>query len=316
MPLQVAWYPTSAGQVRHSPDGERFHACSEPALPTATRLSLTFTSELRKWAISAVSSEASQPLTDFGPNEWLVEELYQKYLTDPNSVDKAWWNFFADYKPADTAGGKGGGTAAAKAQTEKAPTPAPKKKATTAPAPKSTDDALQVKEERLRGAPARTATNMESSLTMPTATSVRAVPVKLLFDNRIVINNHLRRSRGGKVSFTHLIGYAMVKALKAMPEMNHAYVEVDGKPGVAKPEHVNFGLAIDLPKPDGSRQLVVPSIKKSDEMDFNEFWSGYEDLVRKARNNKLGVTDFQGTTISLTNPALRWWATALTTPSR
>jgi 2-oxoglutarate dehydrogenase E1 component len=272
-------------------------------LPAATRLSYTFTSELRKWAISAVSSEASQPLTDFGPNEWLVEELYQKYLTDPNSVDKAWWNFFADYKPADSANGKGGGTAAAKAQPEKAPAaPAPKKKAATAPAPKSTDDALQVNEERLRGAPARTATNMESSLTLPTATSVRAVPVKLLFDNRIVINNHLRRGRGGKVSFTHLIGYAMVKALKAMPEMNHSYTEIDGKPGVAKPEHVNFGLAIDLQKPDGSRQLVVPSIKKSDEMDFNEFWSGYEDLVRKARNNKLGVPDFQGTTISLTNP--------------
>ncbi|MBB5492585.1 multifunctional oxoglutarate decarboxylase/oxoglutarate dehydrogenase thiamine pyrophosphate-binding subunit/dihydrolipoyllysine-residue succinyltransferase subunit [Nocardiopsis metallicus] len=250
-----------------------------------------------------MSSEASQPLTDFGPNEWLVEELYQKYLTDPNSVDKAWWNFFADYKPADSANGKGGGTAATKAQPEKAPAaPAPKKKAAAAPAPKNTDDALQVNEERLRGAPARTATNMESSLTLPTATSVRAVPVKLLFDNRIVINNHLRRGRGGKVSFTHLIGYAMVKALKAMPEMNYSYTEIDGKPGVAKPEHVNFGLAIDLQKPDGSRQLVVPSIKKSDEMDFNEFWSGYEDLVRKARNNKLGVPDFQGTTISLTNP--------------
>ncbi|HJE59226.1 MAG TPA: multifunctional oxoglutarate decarboxylase/oxoglutarate dehydrogenase thiamine pyrophosphate-binding subunit/dihydrolipoyllysine-residue succinyltransferase subunit, partial [Nocardiopsis listeri] len=251
-----------------------------------------------------MSSEASQPLTDFGPNEWLVEELYQKYLTDPNSVDKAWWNFFADYKPADTGGGKGGATATAKTQTEKAPAaPAPKKKPTPA-APKNTDsdDGLQVAEERLRGAAARTATNMESSLTLPTATSVRAVPVKLLFDNRIVINNHLRRSRGGKISFTHLIGYAMVKALESMPEMNHSYTEVNGKPGVAKPEHVNFGLAIDLPKPDGSRQLVVPSIKKSDQMDFAEFWSGYEDLVRKARNNKLAVPDFQGTTISLTNP--------------
>ncbi|WP_047869443.1 multifunctional oxoglutarate decarboxylase/oxoglutarate dehydrogenase thiamine pyrophosphate-binding subunit/dihydrolipoyllysine-residue succinyltransferase subunit [Nocardiopsis sp. RV163] len=260
-----------------------------------------------------MSSEASQPLTDFGPNEWLVEELYQKYLNDPNSVDKAWWNFFADYKPAETAGAKGG--SGAKAQGEKAPAASAPKKKPSAPAapaasakPKSKDgeegkdEALRVKQERLRGAPARTATNMESSLGLPTATSVRAVPVKLLFDNRIVINNHLRRGRGGKVSFTHLIGYAMVKALKAMPEMNHSYTEVDGKPGVAKPEHVNFGLAIDLQKPDGTRQLVVPSIKKSDEMDFTEFWSGYEDLVRKARGNKLGVPDFQGTTISLTNP--------------
>ena len=253
-----------------------------------------------------MSSQASQPLTDFGPNEWLVEELYQKYLEDRNSVDKAWWNFFADYKPAESAGSKSGG--AAKAQNEKK-TPADKaapKKDNKDPkskkAPASSGEEADVKRERLRGAPARTATNMESSLELPTATSVRAVPVKLLFDNRIVINNHLRRARGGKISFTHIIGYAMVKALAAMPEMNHSYVEVDGKPGVAKPEHVNFGLAIDLQKKDGSRQLVVPSIKAAENMDFAEFWGGYEDLVRKARNNKLGVSDFQGTTISLTTP--------------
>ncbi|MFC4560385.1 multifunctional oxoglutarate decarboxylase/oxoglutarate dehydrogenase thiamine pyrophosphate-binding subunit/dihydrolipoyllysine-residue succinyltransferase subunit [Nocardiopsis mangrovi] len=263
-----------------------------------------------------MSSEASQPLTDFGPNEWLVEELYQKYLEDPNSVDKAWWNFFADYKSGATKASNGTGNgapaagSAAKSGAKAAPKPAPKPAAKPAAPAASNgaaasgggDDALKVTEERLRGAPARTATNMESSLALPTATSVRAVPVKLLFDNRIVINNHLRRGRGGKVSFTHLIGYAMVKALQAMPEMNNAYVEIDGKPGVAKPEHVNFGLAIDLQKPDGSRQLVVPSIKAADQMDFKEFWTGYEDIVRKARNNKLGVPDFQGTTISLTNP--------------
>ncbi|WP_236700492.1 multifunctional oxoglutarate decarboxylase/oxoglutarate dehydrogenase thiamine pyrophosphate-binding subunit/dihydrolipoyllysine-residue succinyltransferase subunit [Allosalinactinospora lopnorensis] len=262
-----------------------------------------------------MSSEASQPLTDFGPNEWLVEELYQKYLNDPNSVDKAWWNFFADYKSGTTqANGATGGTPAAGKPAAKstaadpatdakpARTAAPKKEKPASESAEPADDTQKVHEERLRGAPARTAANMESSLSLPTATSVRAVPVKLLFDNRIVVNNHLRRGRGGKVSFTHLIGYAMVKALQAMPEMNYSYVEVDGKPGVAKPEHVNFGLAIDLQKPDGSRQLVVPSIKAAETLDFREFWTAYEDLVRKARNNKLGVPDFQGTTISLTNP--------------
>ncbi|GAA4893535.1 multifunctional oxoglutarate decarboxylase/oxoglutarate dehydrogenase thiamine pyrophosphate-binding subunit/dihydrolipoyllysine-residue succinyltransferase subunit [Streptomonospora salina] len=269
-----------------------------------------------------MSSEASQPLTDFGPNEWLVEELYQKYLNDPNSVDKAWWNFFADYKSgAPQANGAGKGAAATGTQsappasgtTEDSPST---ESTRTAPASgegkgkakaepegeKPVDESLKVTEERLRGAPARTAANMESSLELPTATSVRAIPVKLLFDNRIVINNHLRRGRGGKVSFTHIIGYAVVKALESMPDMNHSYTEVDGKPGVSKPEHVNFGLAIDLQKSDGSRQLVVPSIKSADKMDFKEFWTAYEDLIRKARNNKLGVPDFQGTTISLTNP--------------
>nr|WP_110182600.1 multifunctional oxoglutarate decarboxylase/oxoglutarate dehydrogenase thiamine pyrophosphate-binding subunit/dihydrolipoyllysine-residue succinyltransferase subunit [Nocardioides solisilvae] len=154
----------------------------------------------------------------------------------------------------------------------------------------------------LRGAPARTAQNMDVSLTVPTATSVRSVPVKLLWDNRTVINNHLARARGGKVSFTHLIGYAMVQAVKAMPEMNVGYDVVDGKPNLITPAHVNLGLAIDVPKKDGSRQLLVPSIKAAETMDFAGFWTAYEEIVRKARDGKLGVADFQGTTISLTNP--------------
>ncbi len=149
---------------------------------------------------------------------------------------------------------------------------------------------------------ARVVVNMEASLEVPTATSVRSVPAKLLIDNRIVINNHLSRSRGGKVSFTHLIGYAMVRALAAMPEMNNNFAHQDGKPVLVTPAHVNLGLAIDVPKPDGTRQLLVPSIKSAERMDFADFWGAYEDLVRKARDNKLTIEDFQGTTISLTNP--------------
>src|SRR3712207_1299331 len=143
---------------------------------------------------------------------------------------------------------------------------------------------------------------MNASLTVPTATSVRAVPAKLLADNRIVINNHLARSRGGKVSFTHLIGYALVRALDDFPNMNAAYAEADGKPTLVQPEHVNFGLAIDLPRPDGSRSLVVASIKSAEEMDFARFWGAYEDVIRRARAGKLSLEDFSGTTISLTNP--------------
>ena len=154
----------------------------------------------------------------------------------------------------------------------------------------------------LRGPAARVVANMESSLSVPTATSVRAVPAKLLIDNRIVVNNYLARSRGGKVSFTHLIGWAVVRALKAMPQMNYGFVEVDGKPALHQPEHINLGLAIDSVKPDGTRQLLVPCIKGAEAMDFSQFWSAYEDVVRKARHNKLTVEDFQGTTISLTNP--------------
>src|SRR3712207_4272076 len=143
---------------------------------------------------------------------------------------------------------------------------------------------------------------MDASLDVPTATSVRSVPAKLLADNRIVINNHLKRSRGGKVSFTHLIGYALVRALDDFPTMNAAFAEVDGKPTLVQPEHVNFGLAIDLPKADGSRSLVVASIKGAEEMDFAQFWGAYEDVIRSARAGKLTLEDFSGTTISLTNP--------------
>ncbi|GGK17525.1 2-oxoglutarate decarboxylase [Pilimelia terevasa] len=143
---------------------------------------------------------------------------------------------------------------------------------------------------------------MDASLAIPTATSVRAVPAKLMVDNRVVINNHLARGRGGKVSFTHLIGYALVRALAAHPEVNNSYAEVDGKPVLVRPEHVNLGIAIDLARPDGSRMLVVPSIKACDTMDFRQFWQAYEDVVRRARKNELTMDDYAGTTVTLTNP--------------
>jgi multifunctional 2-oxoglutarate metabolism enzyme len=153
----------------------------------------------------------------------------------------------------------------------------------------------------LRGIPAATAKNMDLSLGVPTATSIRTLPVKLLWDNRTVINNHLARARGGKVSFTHIIGYALVKALRSMPEMNNHYAETDGKPTMVAPAHINLGLAVDQQKKDGARQLVVPSIKGCETMDFAGFWTAYEEVIRRARDNKLTMDDYSGTTMSLTN---------------
>jgi 2-oxoglutarate dehydrogenase E1 component len=146
------------------------------------------------------------------------------------------------------------------------------------------------------------ATNMDMSLQIPTATSVRALPAKLLIDNRLVINSHLSRTRGGKVSFTHLIGFAIIQALKKFPSQNVYYDIVDEKPVVVAPANINFGLAIDIPKPDGSRALLVPNIKRAQRLNFAEYLTAYEDLVAKARTNTLTAGDFQGTTISLTNP--------------
>ncbi len=154
----------------------------------------------------------------------------------------------------------------------------------------------------LRGAAAAVVKNMSASLEVPTATSVRAIPAKLLIDNRIVVNNHLKRTRGGKVSFTHLIGYALVQAVKKFPNMNRHFAEVDGKPNAVTPEHINLGLAIDLQGKDGNRQLVVAGIKNTENMRFGQFLAAYEDIVRRARDGKLTAEDFGGVTISLTNP--------------
>ena len=143
---------------------------------------------------------------------------------------------------------------------------------------------------------------MSMSLDLPTATSVRAIPAKLMIDNRVVINNQLKRTRGGKISFTHILGYALVQALKSFPNMNRHYAEIDGKPNSVTPAHINLGLAIDLQGKDGKRSLVVAGIKRCETMSFGQFVAAYEDIVRRARDGKLTAEDFAGVTISLTNP--------------
>ncbi len=295
--------------------------------------------------------QSPETSTDFGANEWLVEEMFEQYQRDPKSVAPEWVRYFADN---GTSGPNGDGNtpsgpdeapqeapqeapAKVEAKQERKPAPQESKPASKEKQPAAGGDAKPIAKPRpqsaaaetpssndkpvakdpkpaakseagdepsftvLRGIPAATVRNMDASLSVPTATSVRSVPVKLLWDNRTVINNHLARARGGKVSFTHIIGYALVKALRSMPEMNSSYAERDGKPNLVTPAHVNLGLAIDQQKPDGTRQLVVPSIKGCETMDFAAFWTAYEEMVRKARNNKLTMEDYSGTTVSLTN---------------
>ncbi|WP_244882605.1 multifunctional oxoglutarate decarboxylase/oxoglutarate dehydrogenase thiamine pyrophosphate-binding subunit/dihydrolipoyllysine-residue succinyltransferase subunit [Gordonia desulfuricans] len=178
----------------------------------------------------------------------------------------------------------------ARSQTAKAKAPAA--------TPAATEDTKVV----LRGPAAAIAKNMALSLQIPTATSVRAVPAKLMIDNRIVVNNHLSRTRGGKISFTHILGYAIVQAIKSFPNMNRHFAEVDGKPNVVTPAHTNLGLAIDLVGKDGNRTLVVAAIKGCESMGFAEFYTAYQDIVRRARDGKLTAEDFAGVTVSLTNP--------------
>ncbi|MET4099774.1 2-oxoglutarate decarboxylase [Agrococcus sp. UYP10] len=341
-------------------------------------------------AIDTVSSPADD--SDFGANEWLVEEQYQLFAKDKSAVAQSWWPILERYAAQRASGdattsmsaatppAAAPEAAAAEAATPAAAPPAPaptpsaapsrpapprkpvraesrpdgpvdsgkgqraqdapreqKEGQAETPAPARADGAIVARTTRqaarptpvpadapsagakqaakaeqapseqpvvttLRGMPKSLAANMDKSLAVPTATSVRTVPAKLMIDQRIVINNHLRRTRGGKVSFTHIIGYAIVQALKAFPSQNVYYDEIDGKPSLVAPPHINLGIAIDMPKPDGSRALLVPSIKACETMDFSEFVAAYEAIVKKARANKLEAGDFAGTTISLTNP--------------
>ncbi len=202
-------------------------------------------------------------------------------------------------EPAPTTGQLAARTTARPPQAAPVPADAP---ATAPVRPQDLPAADEPRVQILKGVAKSLVTNMDASLTVPTATSVRTVPAKLMIDNRIVINNHLTRTRGGKVSFTHLIAWAMVRALREFPSQNVYYDEVDGKPAVVTPAHINLGIAIDLPKPDGSRTLVVPGIKRAETMGFAEFVAAYEDVVARGRNGQLTADDFSGNTISLTNP--------------
>ncbi|MER0007712.1 multifunctional oxoglutarate decarboxylase/oxoglutarate dehydrogenase thiamine pyrophosphate-binding subunit/dihydrolipoyllysine-residue succinyltransferase subunit [Corynebacterium sp. KPL4064] len=264
----------------------------------------------------------------FGPNAWLIDEQFQQYSKDPSSVDKEWRDYFEANgapkskapakeaaKPSKPAAKKTEGTTTARKQevretnVDKSVSKAQEKSAKAQQSVKKSESPLDHiadykggEERQLKGMFKAIAKNMEESLEIPTATTVRDMPVKLMWENRSMINDHLKRTRGGKISFTHIIGYAMVKAVQLHPDMNVRYELKDGKPYVIQPEHINLGLAIDLPQKDGSRALVVAAIKECETKSFSEFVAAYEDIVTRSRKNKLTIDDFSGVTINLTNP--------------
>ena len=220
----------------------------------------------------AVKSES-----DMGINSWLEDELYQQYLHDRSTVDESWKQVF------DTNG-------------EPAAPPA------AAPALAAPEPAAGVELQPLRGAASRIAENMAASLSIPLATSQRTVAVKVMDENRRIINQHRTLVGKSKVSYTHLIGWAVVKALEDLPALNHAYAEKDGQPCRAVRSYVNLGVAVDVSGKDGARSLMVPNIKNAGALNFQQYLTAFDDLVARARANRLTPADFLGTTISLTNP--------------
>lgn len=275
----------------------------------------------------------------FGTNEWIVEDMREAYLADPASVTQSWREFFSENpqylagqspampsKPLSASVGvqiPGAATASASrrpvlasedvSRSDLPPAPTAQFKSPTSPYAynqahsdaSETSNGVVESVDTLKGASARTAKNMEASLQIPTATSARAIPAKVLIENRLLINTHLASTRGGKVSFTHLIAWALVESLAEMPEMNVAYtLDEKGKPALHNPAHVNLGLAIDVPSANGERRLLVPSVKNADTLDLASFIDAYDALVVRARKGQLTVDDFKDTTATLTNPGM------------
>jgi len=227
-----------------------------------------------------------------GPNMWLIDEMYRLYREDPGSVEEKWREFFEDFRP--TLGEAASADSVPGAEPEAVVAAVREARA----APKIPEGA-----ERLRFGAERIARNMEVSREIPTASSFRFVPAKLLEENRRMINRFLSGNRrGGKVSFTHLIGWAVVRALEAVPVMKVSFREIEGEPYVIRTDRVNLGLAVDVQKGDGSRTLFVPNIKGANELDFAGFWAAYEEVIRKVRTNTLSPDDFAGSTVTLSNP--------------
>ncbi|MEM6646272.1 MAG: multifunctional oxoglutarate decarboxylase/oxoglutarate dehydrogenase thiamine pyrophosphate-binding subunit/dihydrolipoyllysine-residue succinyltransferase subunit, partial [Bacteroidota bacterium] len=248
-------------------------------------------------------------MSSLGFNTGYIDDLYKQYLEDPNSISESWREFFADYRP--TAGfvaaaeARGGVVA----QPVATPTPveakgpsgdgAPVIKPASAPAA----DEGEADVKKLRGASARIVENMEASIGVPTATSVRTFPVKLMEENRKLINDYQRYVGGNKVSFTHIIAWAVVKGLIAQPSMYSTFRRDGDTLQHVQPHSINLGLAIDVEK-RGKRTLMVPNVKGAGKMNFAQFLGIYNDIVRRARNGKLELSDFKGTTASITNPGM------------
>jgi 2-oxoglutarate decarboxylase len=247
----------------------------------------------------------------YGANTAFIEDLYERYRANPESVSTSWREFFHDYEPRfeeefEEEAGAQPQAVAPPAAIAAVPAPAPSNPATQQPVPATprptpvpTTNQTSVP---LRGAAGKIAQNMETSLTIPTATSIRNIPVKVLEENRRVVNNHLALTGQPKASFTHIIAWAIVGAVKQFPRMNAAFFQQDSQPTRIDREDVNLGIAIDVEKKDGTRSLLVPNVKRAQTMDFAQFLKAYNEVVRKARGGALEIADFEATTISLTNP--------------
>lgn len=240
---------------------------------------------------------------DFGANSWLVEEMYEQFRTDPASVSEAWREFFSDYRSQNPLLATEAPSVIQADDVVVAPV-VQSPIAPLIPAPVPVASPIVTEGEPIRGVGAAIAANMDKSLSVPTATSFRNIPARLLEVNRKQINDYRSRHGLSKVSFTHIIAYAIVRAIAdGAPNMKNGYAQDNaGKPLLMRNPHVNVGLAVDVDKGDGSRNLVVPVLRDADTLDFSGFLVAYDEIIRKVKANKLTIADFQGANVSITNP--------------
>src|SRR5918999_3390076 len=247
------------------------------------------------------TSEASDApfLGDLSPvNAGYVAQLYERYREAPASVDAEWRSLFEPGSaPVETA--QPAAVPSGNGQTDASRAAAPPQPAPPAPVELAPRQAPPEGATPIKGPAARLAQNMTASLAVPTATSFREMEVAVLEARRKELNAQVAPR---KVSFTHLIGWAIVQAASEQRSMSHYFTDADGQPYRVDPGAINLGLAVDVERRDGSRFLIVPVIKGADGMDFGGFHARYEELVEAARSNKLNVDDLSGATITLTNP--------------
>src|SRR5439155_8864227 len=165
-----------------------------------------------------------------------VEGLLERYQTDPKLVDESWQDYFSELLQSGTSVSPNGGIGAAAAAPQAEAGGAQVAKKQAVPVALASDTTPKA----LTGAAKKIVENMEQSLTVPVATSSRTVPVKLLEENRRIVNEHLGAQGRGKISFTHIIAWAIVKALKEYPHLNFGYGNVDGAPSRLEHDNVNL----------------------------------------------------------------------------
>lgn len=235
-----------------------------------------------------LTKKQKDELEKFGANTWFVESLYKQYEQKPDEVSDQWKNFFGNVENKNNPNGD---------KTSKNTGFLTLPKNIEMPKPGNEDEVKVIV-----GSAQRILDNMNASLTIPVATSQRTIAVKLLEENRIIINQHLQRKNEGKISFTHLISWAILKGISRIPSMNNGFTIIDGKPNIIIRKNVNLGLAIDIERKDGTRSLLVPNIKAANKLNFKEFWKAYEDIVVRSRKGTIDPAEFSGTTVTLTNP--------------